>query len=719
MVRRTLPLSLALFALLAGRVGPQEATKAQGPPPTFPAQVEQVTVDVVVTDGKGQPVTDLKKANLEVYEDGVRQAIASFDMFQVPTPPAGTAGPAETPPPLPQLSANTGEEERRGRTFVVVFDDVHLTASTAQRSKAAVAEFLRKETREGDRVTLLAPGGGVWWTARMEAGRGELLDLVKRLEGKVLPETRRDWLSDYEAMRIHVFRDNMILDRVQRRFETYGLATMTQQSQHVRDLMAVEDPVVTSRAAEVYFAATARNHVTLGAMQRALEALATVKGRKSLILVSDGFIYDTQLAEFKRLIDASRRVNTTIYFLNSRGLEGLPDALTAEYSTMLPQEDLGFAFSQDAEATEGSSSLAADSGGFTIRNSNDLAGGLKRISDETRAYYLVGYNPTNTARDGAFRKIEVKVLGRRGLVVRARKGYYAPSDKPTAPPPRPGTDPVLQAAVDSPYELEDLPLRMTHFIREETALDEARVFLAADVDIRRLGFQDKDGQSVGALQYLMVAYHRDSGQFFRFDQKLDLRLPPDVRGELSRTWLPIVHEFELRSGHYRAKIVVRDNTTGRLATVIHDFEVPDLKPFRVSTPVLSDLRESAENGKPGDRLAIMARRDFPQGASLFCQLDVYRAVKEETSGLPRVSMSYEARRSDGTLLTRDAPSLIVPTPAGALSRMIGFSLENASPGDYQLLMRVKDQLSGNTLELREPFKVTAALPVPLPASAGR
>ena len=42
------------------------------------------------------------------------------------------------------------------------------------------------------------------------------------------------------------------------------------------------------------------------------------------------------------------------------------------------------------------------------------------------------------------------------------------------------------------------------------------------------------------------------------------------------------------------------------AAVIHDFEVPDLKPFRVSTPVLSDVRESAEDGTPGDRLAIAA-----------------------------------------------------------------------------------------------------------------
>ncbi len=699
-------LSLTLLAVLAGNAGPQEVP-ATPKPPAFPAQVEQVTVDVVVTDGKGQPVADLTRERLEVYEDGIRQAIASFELFQVPAAPPAASPNAEAPaaPGPSRLSTNTTQEQR-GRSFVIVFDDVHLGPRGAQQAKAAIAEFLRKETREGDRVTLLATAGGVWWTARMEAGRVELLELLKRLEGRLVPETRRDWLSDYEAMRINVFRDNSILDRVQRRFETYGIQTITEQSSHVRDMMAVEDPVVTSRAAEVYFQAVARNHVTLGAMERALNGLAPVRGRKSVVLVSEGFVYDTQLPEFKRLIDVSRRVNAAIYFVNARGLEGLPDALSAEHGTMLPQEDIGFAFSQEAETQEGSVSLAADSGGFTVRNSNDLAAGLRRIADETRAYYLIGYNPTNTARNGAFRRIEVKVRGRRGLEVRARKGYYAPSDHETAPAARPGTDPVFQAALDSPYELEDVPLRMTHFVRDETTLDRARVFLAAEVDIRRLGFQEKDGQSQGALQYLMVAVQRGGGESFRFDQTLDLALPPEAREQLSRTWLPIVREYDLASGRYRAKMIVRDKTSGRVGTVIHDFDVPDLKPFRVSTPVLSDVREGAEGGNPGDRLAILARREFPQGGSLFCQVDVYRAVKEESSGMPRVSMSYEVRRSDGTLLTRDAPSLIRPTPEGALSRMIGFSLENASPGEYELVMRFKDEFSGSRVELREPFRVS-------------
>jgi VWFA-related protein len=700
-------LGLALLAALTRDAGAQQSA-ATAQPPAFPAHVEQVTVDVVVTDGKGHPVADLTRSDLDVYEDGVRQAIASFDVFRAPAAPAPPAAAAPQAPAPSPVSVNTAAVAREGRTFVIVYDDVHLRARTAQMAKVAVAEFLRNEAREGDTVTLLATSGTVWWTARMEAGREEMLALLKRLEGKIVPETRRDWLSDYEAMRIHVFHDNMIIDRVQRRFATYNVQTATQLSQHSRDLMAVEDPVVTSRASEVYYESSARNHQTLGAMERAINSLGPARGRKSVVLVSEGFVYDSQLPEFRRILDSSRRVNATIYFVNGRGLEGLPDALSAEYSTILPAEDLGAAIAQTVETTEGSEGLAADSGGFTVRNSNDLAAGLKRISDETRVYYLVGYNPTNTARDGAFRKIEVKVRGRRGLQVRARKGYYAPSDTPTLPAVKPGTDPVFQTALDSPYELADIPLRLTHYVREETSLDRARVFLAAEVDVRRLDLQEKEGRAAGSVQYLMVAVQRDGGPYFRVDHTLDLALAPEDREELSRTWLPVVNEFELPVGRYRAKMVVRDKTSGKVGTVIHDFEVPDLKPFRVSTPVLSDVREVTQAGTPGDRLGILARRDFAQGASLFCQFEVYRAVKDETSGLPKVSMGYEVRRSDGTVLTRDAPSLIRPGSDGGLSRMIGIPLGSATPGDYELVMRVKDEYSGDRVELREPFHVTAS-----------
>jgi VWFA-related protein len=70
--------------------------------------------------------------------------------------------------------------------------------------------------------------------------------------------------------------------------------------------------------------------------------------------------------------------------------------------------------------------LANETGGFLIDNSNDLGKGVARIQVERTTYYLLGYQPTNAALDGKFRKVTVKV--KRGkYVVRARPGYVAPS----------------------------------------------------------------------------------------------------------------------------------------------------------------------------------------------------------------------------------------------------------------------------------------------------
>jgi VWFA-related protein len=694
--------------------GAQEAPKTpdpskEEPPATFPAQVEQVIVDVVVTDKKGNPITGITKESLQISEDGAPQSIVSFDAIEVP------AAPAAIPAPRPRISTNTLKEERRGRTFVIVFDDIHLSPFMAQRAKGAVADFLKNGVREGDRVTLVATGGSAWWSTRMEAGRDELIELTKRLDGRYIPDTSPERMSDYEAMRIHQFRDPMVTGRVQRRYETYGVSAALQQQQSQSQIQTVDDPFVTGRAADVYFQATSRNRITLDVLQRSLNSLVNTKGRKSLIIVSEGFIYDPNLDEYKKVIEASRRANTAIYFVNSRGLEGMPVYMTAQFGPALPDQDVGAAFNETYEATEGADSLSADSGGFTVRNTNDLSSGFKRIADETRIYYLVGYNPTNTARDGKFRKIQVKVIGQKGVQVRARKGYYAPSDRPIAPSAKPGVDPVIQTALDSPYEVEDIPLRMTDYVGEETLLGKAQVLVNTEVDVRNLTFEEKDGRAVGSVEFLLVVAHRESGEYFRYDQSMDLKLLPATRERLARAWLPITRDFELRPGGYQAKIVVRDKASGRVGTVIHEFDVPDLTEFRVSTPLISDTREAPAGGGPGGRLAVVARRDFPQGASLFCQLEVYGAQKDQKSGMPRVSMGYQVRRSDGSRWSGTNPSVINPTSLGKLSRMVGFSLEDAAPGDYEMVMVLKDELSGKTLQLKEPFTVTARLAQDVPA----
>jgi VWFA-related protein len=689
------------------RPAPKPSPSPQVTTPSFPAQVDQVNVDAVVVDRNNKPISNLRMEDFIVLEDGRPQQLVSFEQIQLPDKVT------EAPPPRPRVATNVGTEVRAGRTFAVVFDDIHLAPAQAHRAKGAVAEFLKSGVREGDYVSLIATSGSAWWGTRMEAGREELLAVLKRLDGRYIPDMSPERMSDYEAMRIHVFHDTQVSERVRRRFETYGV-TQRMQSEEDRRMMSGEvDPYVSGRASDVYFQAVTRNRITLEILERALNSLSTSKGRKSLILVSEGFIYDPNLDEFKRVKEASRRANTPVYFLDTRGLGGMSVYATAQFGPPIAEQDIGAGFMESIEASEGAESIAEDTGGFTVKNTNDLGKGIARIANENRVYYLLGYNPSNTARDGRWRKIEVKVAGGKGLQVRARKGYFAPLEGgKTAFEKKPGgPDPVFQTALDSPYELEDVPIRLTSYVFDEALLGRASVVVAADVDLRSFAFDEQEGKFVDTLELLMIVAHRESGEFFRYDQKVDMKLLPQTRERFGRSWFPLVRDFELAPGGYMSKLVVRDKNSGRVGTVIHHFEVPELTEFRVSTPVLTDTVQKTDNpDEKHPRPQLLARRTFTPGPDvrLFCSFEVYGAAKEKQYGMPRVSAGYIIRRtSDGALFRAEAPTQIKPTSLGKLSRLLGMGFEDVPPGDYEFILTVKDEISGKLLEIKEPFTVTS------------
>jgi VWFA-related protein len=70
--------------------------------------------------------------------------------------------------------------------------------------------------------------------------------------------------------------------------------------------------------------------------------------------------------------------------------------------------------------------LAAATGGVFVRNTNDLAQGMRQALADGREYYLLAYVPSNTAADGKFREIKVEVR-EKNLLVRAKRGYWAPT----------------------------------------------------------------------------------------------------------------------------------------------------------------------------------------------------------------------------------------------------------------------------------------------------
>ncbi len=158
-----------------------------------------------------------------------------------------------------------------------------------------------------------------------------------------------------------------------------------------------------------------------------------------------------------------------MYFVDARGLAALGPAQTAEAAAPTDLQDTSLALGALGVGAEGSESLAADTGGFSIRNRNDLAAGAQTIVRESSSYYLLGYAPP-VRGNRRFRRIEVRVA-REGVRVRARRGYDPAA---AGAPPREGRDEALQRAVDSPFDLDGIPLRAAAHVFGETAPEECR-----------------------------------------------------------------------------------------------------------------------------------------------------------------------------------------------------------------------------------------------------
>jgi VWFA-related protein len=688
------PAALAVALAVSSPVGAQAPVSD-----VFPAAVEQVTVDVVVVDRKGQPVSGLTRADFTVSEEGRAQQIETFDQVQPTAASAAVPGEALRP----RVASNLSARADGGRLFVIVFDDLHLSPLNAQRAKTAVASFIDRGTQDGDRLLLLATGGAAWWSTRLPGGRADLMEVLKHLDGRRVLENARERMTDYEAVQVAIYRDVQVAARVAARFERYGTSSREARARAMQENpgSGFFDPYIEQRAYEQYIAIKNRMDVTLGVLERTFQSLERSRERKAVLLVSEGFVFDSSSVARKRAVEAARRANASLYFIDTRGLEGLSQAYSAEFGAPFAEQDLMSAVADVDREGDGSEALAADTGGFSVRSTNDFAAGAVRIGQESRSYYLLGYNPGEVPHDGRFRKIEVKVRGR-GLTVRARRGYYAPS--PTAQAPAPAgknpTEPDLQRTLDAPGVVPAIPLRLTAFVQQETTLDRARVVLAAEADIAKLVPATEGGRATTTLDTLLVIAHRESAEFVRDDQQAQLErkpAPPDVP-----VWYSFRREVELKPGSHQAKLIVRDAASKVLGSVILEIDVPPLAALRVSTPVLASGLAATADGSLAPVLRV--ERAFAPGSQLYCSFDVYGA-KRGPDGLPRVKAGHALRQPGGPVLGSTTPNAIRPTSIGALSRLIQIPLAGRPVGDYELVVTVSDELSGETREVVEPFAI--------------
>jgi VWFA-related protein len=602
---------LVLAALAAAGLHAQQP--AQGPPPqpevTFRLEVNYVEVDAAVFDRQGKFVPDLKREDFEVLEDGKPQDVASFTQVDIPVEP-------QAPPPLqvsspiePDVVSNAKPFE--GRVYVIILDDKHTAALRAPLVKKAALQFIDQYMAANDMAAVLTTSGVLTATQDFTSNKRLLRQAVEAFGGLKLR-------SETEA-----------------RLEQYQ-----QQSSVPGTITSIDDPDDMERGYDA--------RVALETIAKISDWVGSIRGRrKAIIWFSEGIDYDiynfqkreasTVQEKMKDVIAAATRSDVSIYSIDPRGLTMLGDETITVSGDFPADPTLGLSLQsfQDSLRLSQNSlrSLSEETGGFAAVNTNDFRNAFSRVVKDNSAYYVLGYYPTNSRRDGRLRRIVVRVK-KPGLDVRYRRGYTAARGKAPELPKAPAgdqTSPQVREALNSPLPLSGLRMRVFAAPFKGTAPN-ADVSVTVEADGSSFGFTPKDGKFVGDLEVSTIAIDRE-GKIRGGDRNyVDFALQRERLARFAQTGVRLSTRIHVPPGRYQLRVVAREGGGGRIGLVNDDIEVPDFTkdPIVMSGVVLASASGAATSTvKTDDELkavlpgAPVARRDFPRGDHLALYAEVY------------------------------------------------------------------------------------------------
>ncbi len=470
----------ATSAAAGGALRAQPSTQAPGA--GFATSTTAVVVDVVVRDPKGAPVVDLKPSDFELLEDGVKQRIASVELIAPGRAPAraGTAARAgdatlPTPPPAPDAPAAAAASPT---VIALVFH--RLSAEGRDLAAAAARRYLAR-AMPSDYAGVFSIDTGLQALQTFTTDRARLTAAIER--------------AATTQAAIHARMPGMSAAFGDADGDVSPTASAESSGRPIGDRSQQSGPGaaagIDARFIRIYanmersFAEMVRDrngHIESAALTSLVTGLGGLPGRKTVVLFSEGItIPPAAEAKFRAVVDSANRANVSIYAIQAKGLKVHSELLaTARTLNQIGEVDEEGGAAEQREDLHGAKTvelernefmlrkdpaaslgwLSKQTGGFLIDNTNDLAAAFERIDADRRFHYLLTYTSTNTAMDGGFRRIAVRVK-RRGADVRARSGYVAV--------PALGTVPVLRfesnalSALAATPRPAQIPLRAAAF----------------------------------------------------------------------------------------------------------------------------------------------------------------------------------------------------------------------------------------------------------------
>ncbi len=559
----------------AGRQKPPEIDKDKEQL-TYKLPVDVIVVNASVVDKQGNPVTDLTADDFRIFEDGKPQSIQTFsrESFSARSP-SGISGerPAAGAKSVPGEKPAETADLTQPRLISIVVDDVTSPAEDHYAAMIdAVTKFIEHDMGPGDQVALTAGSGHAQYPftddkellLRQVRAFSRMLSVIRR------PRSTCPVLTDLQARRIGESPEegyDRLADLRLAMEETMDCLSLRYVPQG--DRIAVNHSIATARAQ--WSETEAYSRTLIQTLRRHLRNLRHFQGRRSIILFSNGFVFQSLVYEIQDIVDLALRSGIVLNTVDLKGLYTLaPQAEQRE--TLLPSLS-GVRRSlreEDMSSKEGTlNKLAHDTGGIYFHNSNDLYQGVAKISNRESHYYILTYAAPSSRPDGRYHKIRLQV-SRPGLEVAYRDGYYAPKEELSFERRRKED---IQDALRAPGDVNEIPIDFSYNYYQ---LDDTRyqIDLVTQVGISPVRFRDEDSRRRNQIVLVVVVYDEADNYVDGVVKTVDFNLSPDGYSELLRQGIASKVGFQLAPGRYKIKAVVREGVQSRMGSVSRTVAIP-------------------------------------------------------------------------------------------------------------------------------------------------
>src|ERR1043166_5962984 len=616
---------VAMAALSAPLRGQQAAVQSGA---TFKSNVNLILVDVVVRDKSGAVVSGLTQDDFQILEDNKAQQFVSFAFEQISAKPqtietasllAAAAKAADGPRVISTAAAPaaaaplTSEDAAGHRLLTLLFDTSSMQPEDVQKAADSALTWVNGQMGSQDLVAVATIG------STLQVLRAFTND-KERVKQVLTAFTGAD-ATQYAAVD----------------------ASTEATDESASSQTAPEASTVDASAQELD---TFNNDVRLRALKTLAEALAPIQQKKAILYFSSGMQRngtDNQV-ELRAAVNAAVRANVAIYPVDSRGLQAIVPGGSARQGSRgglgaFTGSAVASQFTQLAAQQETLTTLASDTGGTAFLDSNDFGEAFAQVTKDISSYYILGYASTNPDRDGRYRRITVRLKNKSDVKVEAREGYYADRDfSHTAKGDR---EVQLQEQLSLQIPATDVPLFLTAGWFRMSA---DRYYVPVSIAVP--GSAVPRPKANEKLTLDVAGFIRDERNFPVGRIRDTMTVPPASADGIAARQVLYQTGVTLPPGRFSIKVVVRENSTGRMGTFETKVVVPELKqaPVKVSSVVLSTQLQNAGGRKSSSPLVRDGVELVPnlthivnRNQKLYFYYEVYDPAQD--AGMPQLRTS--------------------------------------------------------------------------------